>query len=287
MTIRELLTRASTTLEEAGVAEARLQAELLLADLIGCDRGGLLVRGREELEPTAARKYEARLRRRARREPLQHITGAEEFCGLRFEVDGRVLVPRPETEGLVEAALELGLAAGAQVADLGTGSGCLAVALAVARPDLHLHALDCSRSALEVARMNAESHGVTRRISFIEGDMASPPAVWRGKMDLVISNPPYVSESEWRALEPEVRDHDPREALVAGQSGLEAYGFLLPAAAILLRPGAVLLLELGYGQAEKVSEMAVEHGFRVIRVNPDFRGIPRVLLAANDREHSG
>jgi release factor glutamine methyltransferase len=286
MTIRELLARAASTLEEAGVAEARLQAELLLADLLNCDRGGLLVRSREELEPAAARSYEDRLQRRARREPLQHITGAEEFCGLRFEVDGRVLIPRPETEGMVEAALALGLSTGAQVADLGTGSGCLAVALAVARPDLRLHALDRSRSALEVARMNASSHGVARRISFLEGDMASPPSVWRGMMDLVLSNPPYVSESEWRALEPEVRDHDPREALVAGESGLEAYGLLLPAAAILLRPGAALLLELGYGQAEWVSKMAIENGFRVIRVNPDFRGIPRVLLAAKVQEHS-
>jgi release factor glutamine methyltransferase len=220
------------------------------------------------------------------REPLQHITGVQEFYGLRFEVDGRVLVPRPESEGLVEAALALDLPQGARVADLGTGSGCLPVALAVARPDLLLHALDRSRAALEVARLNADNHGVAGRISFQEGNMASPPKEWSETMDLVLSNPPYVSESEWRGLEPEVRDHDPREALVAGESGLEAYGSLLPAAAMLLRPEGHLLLELGFGQAERVSEMARGHGYRVIRVDPDFQGIPRVLLAAKERGHS-
>jgi release factor glutamine methyltransferase len=284
MTIQKVLADAASRLERAEVAESRLQAEYLLADLLDCDRGGLLVRRREELEPAVAELYEARLCRRVRREPLQHITGVQEFYGLRFEVNERVLVPRPESEGLVDAVLALDPPRRARVADLGTGSGCLAVALAVAKRDFRLHALDSSRAALEVARSNARRHGVAERIQFIEGNMASPPAAWRGIMDVVLSNPPYVSEAEWHHLEPEVRDHDPRQALVAGPSGLEAYRSLMPAAVALLRPGGRLLLELGYGQAEAVSGMARQHGLQVRQIKQDFQGIPRVLLAAIGQE---
>jgi release factor glutamine methyltransferase len=280
MNIRELLARTASGLERAGVEEPRLQAELLLADLLGCDRGGLVVRAREQLQPVIEERYLKRIARRELREPLQHIIGTQEFYGLELRIDGRALIPRPESEGLIEAALSFVPPRGGSAADLGTGSGCLAVALAVARPDLRLYAIDRSADALDVARDNARRHGVDRRISFVEGDMGSPPAAWRGIMDLVVSNPPYVSEAEWLELEPEVRDHDPRHALVAGPTGLEAYGLLLPAASELLRPGGLLALELGLGQAEAVGAMVRDEGLRLLEVRPDFQGIPRVLLAA-------
>jgi release factor glutamine methyltransferase len=280
MTVRELLARAASRLESAGVGESRLQAELLLADLLGCDRGGLLVRSGDDVAPGVSGRYEDRLRRREEREPLQHITGVQEFYGLEFEVDGRVLVPRPESEGLVEAVLSLDPPRGGRVADLGTGSGCLAVAIAVARPDLRLDALDRSGGALAVARANAERHGADDRIRFTEGEMAAPPEEWFGTFDVVVSNPPYVSEADWLELEPEVRDHDPREALVAGPGGLEAYGSLIPAAANLLEGAGRLVLELGFGQADAVRAIMESRGLKVLRIRDDFQGIPRVLVAA-------
>jgi release factor glutamine methyltransferase len=283
MTIAGALEGAAARLEGAGVPDARLNAELLLADLLTIDRGGLQVRRREELDPTIAGDFEIRIRRRENREPLQHITGFQEFYGLAFAVDRRVLVPRPESEGLVEAALALVLPDEACVADIGTGSGCLVVSLASVRRRLALHALDSSPAALEVARSNARRHGVEDRIDFRLAALAAPPREWRGKMDLVLSNPPYVSEEEWNSLEPEVREHDPREALVAGPTGLEAYRELLPAARGLLRENGFIVIELGFGQAEAVEKMARAEGFGALRAEKDFRNIPRVLVGAAGR----
>jgi release factor glutamine methyltransferase len=283
MTISGALDAAAARLERAGVPEPRLNAELLLADLLDVDRGGLLVRGRDVLDPAVAQRFEERVLRRTGREPLQHITGFQEFRGLAFEVDGRVLVPRPESEGLIEAALALDLPDDACVADLGTGSGCLAVSLASARERFRLHALDSSAAALEVARSNARRHGVEQRIDFRRAAMGEPPAVWMGRIDLVISNPPYVSEDEWAGLEPEVRDHDPRGALVAGPTGLEGYRELLPAARGLLRENGLIVIELGFGQTAEVERMACAEGFGQLRVERDFQNIPRVLVAAVGR----
>lgn len=270
---------AAERLLRAGVPAARAEAEWLLARALGTDRGGLLVRRAEALAAPVAAEFESWVERRARREPAQHILGTQEFHGLEFLVDGRVLIPRPETEDLVDAALALDVARGARAADLGTGSGCLAVTLAVRRPDLSLFALDRSAAALEVARANAARHGVEARITFHEGDFAEPPAAWRGAMSLVVANPPYVAEAEWSTLEPEVRDHDPRQALVAGPTGLEAYAALVPAALALLAPGGYLLLELGQGQAERVREMLGPQDWTIVEVRPDMQAIPRVLVA--------
>jgi release factor glutamine methyltransferase len=283
MTVEGALAAAASRLERAGVPQARLNAELLLADLLGTDRGGLLVSRRDSLDRDLSRRYVERVRRRELREPLQHITGFQEFYGLAFRVDRRVLVPRPETEGLIEAALARDLPRDARVADVGTGSGCLAVSLAVARTGYRLHAMDSSPEALEVARANASLHGVEDRIEFRIAEMAEVPHKWRGMMDLVVSNPPYISEKDWVALEPEVREHDPREALVAGPSGLEGYRELLPAARALLRPEGCIIVELGYGQAEEVGGMARAEGFRPVGIDEDFQGIPRVLIAVLGR----
>jgi release factor glutamine methyltransferase len=226
-----------------------------------------------------AARFERWIARREKREPAQHITGTQGFYGLDFRVDRRVLIPRPETEGVVEAALALDLAPGARVVDLGTGSGCLAITLAVRRPDLSVDALDRSREALEVARDNAVRHGVSTRLRFTEASFDAPPAAWSGQIDLVVSNPPYVSQDEWETLQPEVRDHDPHQALVSGPTGLEAYVRLVPAARELLGHGGDLILELGHGQKSAVTDIVIAAGFRDIRVRDDFQQIPRILIA--------
>jgi release factor glutamine methyltransferase len=261
------------------VPDPRSEACLLLAHLLDLDGGGLLVRRDRPLDPAAAGRFAEWIDRRARREPSQHITGVQEFHGLEFEVDRHVLIPRPETEGLVDAALDLELAPTAALADLGTGSGCVAITLARRRPGLRIHALDRSERALRVARANAARHRVAERVRFRLGDLADPPADWLGGMDAVLSNPPYVSEPEWERLAPEVRDHDPREALVAGPEGLDAYTRLAPAAFELLRPGGFAVVELGFGQADRVRRIFVESGLSTIEIRPDLNRIPRVLVA--------
>lgn len=278
-TIGGALARATETLRAAGVDPARTNAELLLAHLLETDRGGLFVRRREPLDRDVAARFVTWVARRAAREPLQHVTGVQEFHGLEFGTDRRALVPRPETEGLVDLALGYELPEGARVADLGTGTGCIAITLAVKRPGLVVDALDRSEDALDLARENARRHGVEARVRFTAGDFARPPAGWRGAMDLVVSNPPYVAEREWESLEPEVRVHDPHVALVPGPSGYEAYRALAPASHELLKPRGRLLFELGEGQADEVRELVTRAGFTELAVTRDLRGIERVLAA--------
>jgi release factor glutamine methyltransferase len=281
--IADTLAAAVARLARAGVGSPRFDAELLMARLLGTDRGGLFVRREDALDPATAERFVEWIARREGREPLQHITGTQEFHGLEFRCDRRALVPRPETEGLCDAALELVAPGAAHVVDLGTGSGCIAVTLAVKRPELRVHALDRSPAAVELARENACMHAVSDRIEWVVGEMTSPPSSWSESMDAVVSNPPYVTEADWGRLEPEVREHDPREALVAGPSGLEAYEALVAPAATLLRTGGVLILELGYGQAERVRSIVGAAPFETVAVRPDLRGIPRVLVARRAR----
>jgi release factor glutamine methyltransferase len=274
------LEAAAAALDRAGIPRPRLEAERLLAHVLETDRGGVVARRPDPLAPEAADRFENWVRRRTAREPLQHLTGEQEFFGLVFRVDPRVLVPRQETEGMVDAVLGLDLCPGDQVADLGTGSGCIAVALAVARPDLRIVALDRSEAALDLARANAVRHGVADRIRFVAGDFAAPPSGCRdGEFGAVVSNPPYVSRPEWEKLAPEVRDWEPREALVPGESGLEAYRALAPVARRLLRRDGSLVLELGYGRETGAADAVVAAGLEVVKVLPDLRGIPRVLVA--------
>jgi len=278
-TVGGALARATEALRGAGVEPARANAELLLAHLLETDRGGLLVRRHESLHGDLAARFATWVERRAAREPLQHVTGVQEFHGLEFGTDRRALVPRPETEGLVDLALGCELPAGARVADLGTGTGCIAITLAVKRPGLVVDALDRSEDALALARENARRHGVEDRIRLTAGDFARPPAGWRGAMHLVVSNPPYVAAREWESLEPEVRAHDPRAALVPGPTGYEAYRVLAPVSHELLRPRGRLLLELGDGQADEVRDLVRRAGFGELSVTRDLRGIERVLAA--------
>jgi release factor glutamine methyltransferase len=268
---------AAARLDRAGVPRPRREADRLMAHVLTTDRGGVLVRGPDPLPPKQGAAFEALVERRAQREPLQYLTGEQEFRGLSFRVDHRALIPRPETEELVEALLSLPLLPSARVADLGTGSGCIAVSLALERPGLSVVAVDRSAAALALARDNGARLGA--RVQWVEADFAALPPSWSASFDAVVSNPPYVSAAEWEGLEPEVRDHEPREALVPGATGLEAYQVLVPAARALLLPRGMLALELGWRSAGAVGEMVRSAGFNAIRVLPDAGGIERILLA--------
>lgn len=250
-----------------------------MAWALGTDRGRVLAASPDPLPDDAGARFDRFVEGRCRRVPEQYLSAEQEFRGRAFRVDPRVLVPRPETEEVVEAALTfVPRDRESRVLDLGTGSGCIAISIALERPLARVLALDSSEGALEVARENAERLGASR-IEFVRGDLASPPAEWIGRTDLVISNPPYVSEEEWRTLAPEVRDHEPKAALVPGPSGDEAYDALAPAAFRLLVPGGALVLELGHRNAPGARAAAEAAGFRAIEIRPDVRGIPRILTA--------
>jgi release factor glutamine methyltransferase len=245
------------------------------------------LRRSERLAGHLGERYRERIELRSRRVPLQHVTGEQEFHGLTFRIDARALVPRPETEGLVDRALELRLPPQSAVAELGAGSGCVVVTLARERGDLCLHAIERSPAALGLARENAERHGVASRIDWVEGDFAAAPDSWSGRMDAVLANPPYVSESEWESLDPEVRDHDPKEALVAGPTGYEAHRRVVDVSRRLLRPGGWLLLEIGAGQERTGLDLLRAGGFSALEVRRDLRGIPRILAGRLEHEGEG
>jgi release factor glutamine methyltransferase len=275
----DLLRAATRRLREAGVDAPRSEAELLLGWALGVGRAGLIARAGDPVSEEVAVRFERLLGRRCAREPFQHLTRRQEFRGLPFQVGPEVLIPRPETEDVVQAVLDLGLPPDARVADLGTGSGCIAVSLAVERPGWSIAALDVSAPALALARKNADCLGVVDRIEFRLGTMTAPPDSWIGCFDAVASNPPYVAEAAFAMLEPEVRDHEPRIALVPGPTGLEIYHALGPAAAALLRPGGALVLELGHDSEAGARAACAAAGFEVVAVRPDLQGIPRVLVA--------
>jgi len=278
-TVAAALDEATRRLRDAGVSYPRRDAAALLALALGTDRGGVVARKPDALSPAAAAQVADLVAARVSRKPLQHLEGCTEFFGLELTVTPDVLIPRPETEGLIGAVLSAGLPPGARIADFGTGSGCIAVALAVARPGWRVTALDASRAALAVARANAVRHGTADRIDFVEADFAGLDAATAGTFDAVVSNPPYVAEEEWGGLDPEVRDHEPKRALVPGPTGNEAYAVIAPAAYRALAPGGLLALELGWKSEAAVRAMVAAAGFRQIEVRPDVQGIPRVLAA--------
>ena len=252
----------------------RRDAEVLLAHLLGWDQAALLTHPERLLSPAEAVQFESFVTRRAACEPMQYILGAQEFFGLLFEVSPAVLIPRPETEHLVEAVLKhVGREAGTRILDVGTGSGAIAVALAHSLPGSHVTAVDISPAALEVARRNAERHGVLERMMFVESDLL---AVVDGvDFDLVVSNPPYVADGD--VLEPQVFQFEPHSALYAGPTGLEVYERLIPQACKVLKPDGWLILEIGFGQQAPVH--ALLSGWRVVDFVSDLQGIPRVVCA--------
>lgn len=258
-----------------GVENARLEAEWLLCAATGLDRVGLYLQYDKPLNDSELAAYRALVARRARREPLQHILGSQEFCGLDYQVTPDVLIPRHDTELLVSEAVRLHPEA-MSVLDIGTGSGCIAVSLQKLLSGATVTATDISEAALAVAARNAEKHAV--RIEFLHGSLFAPVAGRR--FDLIVSNPPYIPTADIGTLEQEVRDHDPRAALDGGVDGLLAYRSLVPAAAGHLNPGGGLLVEIGIGQAADVSALFRQTGsFCEPIVALDSGGIERVVAA--------
>ena len=271
-----------TALEQAEVENAAANAEWMMADVIGCSRPALPLHWAKPLEPAQIQRWQSLLTGRTNRIPLQHLLGTAQFCGLEFEVNRSVLVPRPETELLAEAAWAVAaVKESAVVLDVGTGSGCLAVAVAAHAEETIVHALDVSPAALNMARANAERHGVADRITFHEGDaLMALPSV--GLFDVIVSNPPYIPSLEIESLQVEVRDHDPRLALDGGADGLDFYRSLARHSLSRLQPDGRLLLEVGDGQAGAVAELITAQGGRVLEVLPDLNNIERIVVASAD-----
>ena len=276
-TIERALASATARMAGAFPLTARRDAELLLMHVLGRDRVFVLTHPEAVLNVAESQAFELALGRRLRNEPIQYITGEQEFYGLAFAVTPDVLVPRPETEHLVEAALErIPFDMPSRIVDVGTGSGAIAVALAHHRPQAEITALDLSPAALIVARENAERQHVAGRIRFLESDLL---AAVRGEapFDVIVSNPPYVAEADRTTLEPQVRDWEPAVALFAGDEGLDVYRRLIPQARRLLRPGGWLLMEIGHGQEEALRDLLAD--WREVQFVADLQGIPRVAVA--------
>ena len=281
MTVTQALDLATSRLRAAGVSEPPLDAELLLRHVLGWDRAKVLAHGRNELSGADEARFLDLVAARARRRPLQHLTGTQAFWRHEFVVGPAVLIPRPETEILVEAVLGLMETISApSVIDIGTGSGCIALSLAAERPDATVVATDLSAAALAIAQENASRLNLAGRVRFVRGDLldAFRPGP-RAPIDVVVSNPPYVEEAEFRDLAPEVRDHDPQSALVPPAGVGEMYRRLLAGATRVLRPGGTVAVEVGAGQSEAVTAVAAAAGFATARTIRDLQAIPRVLVA--------
>ncbi|MBI3850822.1 MAG: peptide chain release factor N(5)-glutamine methyltransferase [Verrucomicrobia bacterium] len=298
MTVLEVIHRSSEFLTKKGVESPRLQVELLLAHLLRLPRMKLYLNFERVLTSAELDRLRELVRRRGHREPLQHIVGTTSFCGLELAVNRHALIPRPETELLAERAWQFlhqqptVLESTLQRAplseqpegwtptalDFGTGSGCLAITLAIKCPTAQLFAIDISSEALELARQNAVRHGVEARIQFLASDgfAALPNGV---RFNLIVANPPYISSATIATLAPEVRDHDPRLALDGGTEGLDFYRRLAKEATPYLRPDGRIMLELGDGQSDKVSEIFHQQKWVVEAVQEDYSRQPRILVA--------
>ena len=279
MTVLEVIQRSSEFLAKKGVESPRLQIELLLSHVLKLPRLRLYLNFERTLADAELTVLRELVKRRAAREPRQHLVGSTSFCGLEIAVSRAALIPRPETELLVEHALKfLATVPKPTALDFGTGSGCLAVTLAVQCPPATLHALDISDAALALARQNAARHQVAERVTFHLGDgfAALPGGL---KFDLIVSNPPYIASAEIETLEPEVRDFDPRLALDGGADGLDFYRRLATGAAEFLRPGGKLMLEFGDGQAEAIGKIFSAQNWIVEAVIADYSGRNRMIIA--------
>jgi len=256
---------------------ARRDAEALLLHVIRRNRAGLLARWKEVLEESEARALKGLMQRRLAGEPIQYIVGEAEFYGLPFRVTSDVLIPRPETEHLVEEALRMAAHFPVpRIVEVGSGSGAIAVALAHHLPHAEVTSVDLSAPALAIAAENAQRNGVAR-IRYLQGDLLGPVAGER--FEMVVSNPPYVPLIDRSALSVEVREFEPPLALFAGDDGLSIYRRLVPAAHAVLVSGGFLLLEIGYGQQQAIEELLAVSGFSGIRFIPDLQSIPRVACA--------
>jgi release factor glutamine methyltransferase len=270
--VREALDAAVAALAAAGVQTPRLDAELLLGEATGRDRAALAADPESGVEAGSARAFGAMVRRRVAREPVAYILGRKGFRRIELAVDRRALIPRPETELLVELALELGPR---RVLDAGTGSGAIALAIADELPEAELVATDTSLDALALAASNRERLGLGPRVRLTHGPL--PPPSEQAPFDLVLANLPYVSEAEWPRLEPEITGFEPREALVAGPTGLERIEELLAAIALGELEARSIGLEVGAGQAGEVAGLTRRAGFERVRMLADLAGVERVV----------
>ena len=270
---------------------------------LGRDRTWLYAHPEQELDAATSERYSALIARRVSGVPTQHLTGHQEFWGLTFEVTPDVLIPRPETEHVIEVTLDRLGAAGdrtaslrdaeLRIADVGTGSGCIAIALARELPNARFVATDISAAALEVARRNATRHGVAPRIDFVESNLldvfleeSQGPDHESRLLDAIASNPPYIARGEALTLAREVREHEPESALFAGETGAEMYAPLIAQAALLLKPNGILVLELGYNSAEHVLRLLGVPEWTDVSITNDLAGIKRVASARRSSIHS-
>jgi release factor glutamine methyltransferase len=287
--VRAALQQGLAQLRAAHVPSFTLAAELLLLHVLGRNRTWLYAHPEERLSSADAERFFALIARRAAGAPTQHLTGKQEFWGLEFEVTPDVLIPRPETEHVIEVALDR-LAVreiragrkpifggeGLQIADIGTGSGCIAIALAKELPGATIYATDVSSAALAVAQRNATRHSVSDQVNFIEChllDIAAP------QFDLIVSNPPYVGRREAETLAREVRDHEPDIALYGGEEGYELYADLITQSAAHLKPGGLLVLELGHNSLPAVKPLLDAPTWTNVAITNDLAGIHRVIAA--------
>jgi release factor glutamine methyltransferase len=295
MDIRSALRTGIARLRDADVPSYTLAAELILLYVLHRERAYLYAHPEELIAPHEVDAFLSLIDRRAKGEPTQHLTGKQEFWSLEFEVTPDVLIPRPETEHVIEVALDrLALRErragrpqktngdGFQIADIGTGSGCLAVVLATELPGAEIYATDISAAALAIARKNAARHSVTKRIHFLESDLsaATQSASFPSSgFDLIVSNPPYISRRSAGTLAREVRDHEPPVALYGGEEGYELYPDLISLAARHLKPGGIFVAELGHDILPAVQPLLDSQTWTCIGVTNDLAGIPRVIAA--------
>jgi len=285
--IRSALKEAMARLSAANVPSHALAAELLLMHTLGRDRAWIYAHPEFEFDLAGVEKYFELVAQRAFGLPTQYLTGKQEFWGLEFEVTPAVLIPRPETEHIIEVALDrLGPARKSEplrIADVGTGSGCIAVALASELPMAQIFATDISAGALEVAQRNAARHCMATRIHFAETNLLDAFAGEAQRFDVIVSNPPYIGIADAPTLQREVRAHEPEIALFAGHDGLAVYAPLIHDASAALRPGGLLILELGYNSLAPVRVWIESRDWSDIRVTNDLAGIPRVISAYHSK----
>ena len=286
-TLGSFLAQSRRRLEAAGIEGADREARWLIEHALGLTRSSLLIERTRPLSERELAKVDGYVNRRAAREPLQYILGTQEFCGLEFEVNPSVLIPRPETELLVQEAIRrLPKGVRPSIVDVGTGSGCLAVTLARALPDARVFATDLSRDALDTAKGNARRHGIETAICWLEGDLLAPLAGQgcEGAVAAILANPPYIRESEWSALQPEVSGYEPRMALVAGAKGTEIHERLLAEAVSYLTPSGFLAMELGQGQSSDIrTKIETMSAYGRVEIVPDEAGIDRIVIVERVR----
>ncbi len=286
VSIAEILKWASEYLALHKIPDPYIEAEYLLAPALGCQRKDLLVHPERALTADEVERFRGFIERRARREPSQYILGEVEFRGRMFKVNREALIPRPETELLVDEAINsikerdaTGMGKDITVLDLCTGSGCIAISIARELPYSRVYAADISEGAIEVARENAERYGVGERVIFLPGDLfeAIEPLGLDGEIDLIISNPPYVSKKEMEGLQPEIREYEPLQALYGGEDGLDFYRRIIEESPFYLSNGGLLIIEIGYGQSERIKELFEQEGdFEQIEIIKDLAGIDRI-----------